>query len=127
MLNMPALQATHESIDVALPFAEPRNKRVKAVDHETGEPVDLELSTRFVDALQKLGLLQTLGCLRLARSEVCYRLSSLKRRERCRSLPLDLVCPVGRVGTMQASGLQRRMNQCWMTHRPSPAPSQACI
>ncbi len=45
--------------------------RVRAVDHDSGDPVDLELSTRFLDALQKLGLLQTLGCLRLSRSEVC--------------------------------------------------------
>ena len=77
MSIIPVLQAGYENIDVALPFVGPRETRVKAVDHDTGAPVDFELSTRFLDALQKLGLLHTLGCLRLARSEVCWCLRTV--------------------------------------------------
>ena len=75
-----AKQVAHETVDVALPFVEPRTERVTAVDCDTGEPVKLGLTSRFSDALQKLGLMGTMGCLRLARREV--RTRSRARNER---------------------------------------------
>ena len=70
LIHVRVLQAGHETVDIALPFVRPRVARVEAIDNDTGEPVDLGLTSRFLDALQKLGLMQTMGCLRLQRREV---------------------------------------------------------
>ena len=63
-------QAEHQTLDIPLPVVGRRATQLEAIDHDTGAAVDVELASRFLDAVEALGLMRTMGCLRLTRREV---------------------------------------------------------
>ena len=78
------LQAGHQSVDIPLPIVGPRTTKLEAIDHDTGSPVDVELTSRFLDAIERLGLMRTMGCLRLARREVRWMMrNGMRGADRC--------------------------------------------